>query len=223
LLLFLPLLGGVAYLVIELLPEFSGSIRGQRTVRQVREAVNPLGTLKAHADAWAQSPNTDNARRYAQALIDQQKYEDAEQVLEQALSGLFATEPGLMLLQAKARFESGDPAGSVQVLEALNTANPDFRSAEGHLLYAKSLESAGRLPEAVQQYREVATYYPGAEARFWLALALGESGQTGPMMEELEQMLADARLAPAHFRKSQKKWLNLAKSKLNQSRESGQL
>ena len=35
-LLFLPLIGGVAYLVIEILPEITNSITGQRAVRGVR-------------------------------------------------------------------------------------------------------------------------------------------------------------------------------------------
>ncbi len=40
-LLFMPLIGGIAYLVIELLPEFSGSITGQRAVRSVKQTLNP--------------------------------------------------------------------------------------------------------------------------------------------------------------------------------------
>lgn len=218
LLIFIPLIGGVAYLAVEVLPEFFGGIRGQRTMRQVRNAVNPTANLKLHADAWSQSPNADNARRYVEALLDHKKYDEAEIILDNALLGLFATEPGLMLLKAKARFETKDPAGAAEIMERLNAANPEFRSAEGHLLYASSLEGAGRLTEAVEQFRQVAGYFPGAEARFRFALALGESGDKDLMTEELKQLLADARLAPAHFRKSQKHWLDLAKSRLDETK-----
>ena len=218
LLLFLPLIGGAAYLVIEILPEFTRGIQGQRALRRVRKAVNPTADLKQYADAWAQSPNADNARRYAEVLLDHKKFDEAKEILDTALQGFFATEPGLLLLRARTLFETGDPGGAAAILEELNEANPEFRSAEGHLLYARSLEGAKKPDQAVEQYREVANYFPGAEARYRLALALGESGQRDRMVTELEQMLVDARLAPAHFRKSEKQWLDLAKMHLEKAK-----
>ncbi len=216
LLLFVPLVGGIAYLVIEILPEFSGSIGGQRTMRSVRNAINPDADLQRHTAAWEQSPNADNARRYARALIDSGKFSQADEVLEQALSGFFSTEPNLLLLKAISRFENGDHAAAIEVLEALQEANPEFRSAEGHLLHAQSLEASGRIGEAVEEYRSVAGYFPGIEARYRLALALKVSGNKVDALSELEQLINDAGLAPAHFRKSQKKWLGLAREQLKE-------
>jgi hypothetical protein len=214
LLLFLPLIGGIAYLVIEILPEFSGSIQGQRAMRGIRSAVNPGADLQQHAAAWEQSPNADNARRYAKSLMDHGQFSQANEVLDQALSGFFSTEPNLMLLRARARFETGEHAGAVEVLEALQETNPEFRSAEGHLLYAQSLESSDQLSKAVDEYRSVSLYFPGVEARYRLALALKSAGRETDAASELEQLIKDAGLAPAHFRKSQKKWLGLAREQL---------
>ncbi len=142
-LLFMPLIGGVAYLVIELLPEFSGSITGQRAVRSVKQTLNPGADLRQHEAAWNQSPNVDNGRRYAEALLDTGKTAEAEEIIDQALKGLFETEPTLLLLKARLQFENERTAETVQTLETLQEHNPDFRSAEGHLLYARALE-AGR-------------------------------------------------------------------------------
>lgn len=69
-LLFMPMIGGIAYLMIEILPEFSGSITGQRAVRNVKKTLNPGADLRQHEAAWDQSPNVDNGRRYAEALLD---------------------------------------------------------------------------------------------------------------------------------------------------------
>jgi hypothetical protein len=214
LLLFLPLIGGIAYLVIEILPEFGGSIQGQRAMREVRKAVNPRAELDKHAAAWEQSPNADNARRYARVLMDHGQFSQANEVLDQALTGFFSTEPTLLLLRATTRFETGEFEDAVKTLEKLQEANPEFRSAEGHLLYAQSLESAGQIKEALQEYRKVSGYFPGAEARYLLALALNTSGNTTDALNEFKQLVNDADLAPAHFRKSQKKWLALAREQL---------
>lgn len=213
-LLFLPLIGGIAYLVIEILPELSGGIQGQRTMRGLRNVVNPGANLRRHEAAWEQSPNADNARRYAGALLDGGRREDADKVLDKALSGFFSTEPNLLLLKARSRFASDDPAAAVEVFEMLLEANPDFRSAEGHLLYAQALEASGRMDQALQEYRSVCNYFPGVEARYRLALALTTSGREGDGLSECKQLINDARLAPAHFRKAQKKWLALASEQL---------
>ena len=210
LLLFIPLVGGIAYLVIEILPEFSGSIQGQRTIRGLHKVVNPGAQLRRHEAAWEQSSNADNARRYAGALLDEERYEDADKVLNKALSGFFSTEPNLLLLKARSRFETADPDAAVEIFEALLEANPEFRSASGHLLYAQALESSGRMDDALKEYRSVANYFPGVEARYRLALALAASGREENARNEFEQLINDARLAPAHFRKSQKKWLGLS-------------
>lgn len=210
LLVFLPLVGGIAYLVIEILPEFSGSIQGQRAMRGVRNVVNPGADLEKHSAAWEQSPNADNARRYAKVLLDAGQLSQADEILDQALSGFFNTEPTLLLLRARSRYESGDFDSAVKTLEELQAANPEFRSAEGHLLYAQSLEAAGQLKVALEEYRSVAHYFPGVEARYRLALALHKSGNDSDALNEFKQLINDAGLAPAHFRKSQKKWLALA-------------
>ncbi|NND44440.1 MAG: tetratricopeptide repeat protein [Xanthomonadales bacterium] len=204
----LPMIGGLAYLVIEILPEFSNSITGQRAMRGVRRAVNPGAELRRHADAWSQSPNTDNARRYAQSLLEAGQHDQARQVLDTALAGFFSNEPNLLLLKAQLEFETGEPGAAVEILDRLTAENPDFKSAEGHLLYAQALEANGRTEDAIEAYRAVSTYFPGAEARYRLVNALAEAGHTAEARAEAARMLEDARLAPAHFRKSQKPWLD---------------
>ena len=216
LLLFLPLIGGVAYLVIEMLPELSGSIGGQRALRGAKTIINPGADLRHHAAAWQQSPNADNARRYAGALLADDQYTEAEEILDQAQSGFFSTEPNLMLLRAQVRFKAGDATGAVSVLEQLQEANPGFRSAEGHLLYARALESVGNSEKALEEYSSVANYYPGAEARYRMALALKNAGNVQESRTEFEQMINEADLAPRHFQKSQAQWLRLAKTAMKE-------
>jgi hypothetical protein len=213
-LIFVPLLGGLAYLVIELLPQFSGSIAGQRAVRSVKHTLNPGADLRQHEAAWNQSPNVDNGRRYAEALLDSGDTDKAEDIINQALKGLFATEPTLLLLKARLQFEKNRTDEAVKSLEMLQEHNPDFRSAEAHLLYARALEAQGKIDDAVREYSAVSGYFPGVEARYRLALCLATAGKTKASRAELESILNDAKLAPSHFRKSQKPWLDAVRSEL---------
>lgn len=211
---FLPLIGGVAYLVVEVLPELAGGVQGQRAVRGMKQLVDPGGDMRACARAWDQSPNTENGRRYAQALINADRPDEALGILEQARSGFFENDPTLLLLEAQVRFLKKEWDKSLELLEKLREENPDFHSADGHLLHARALEASGRLEEAIAEYREVTGYYPGAEARYRLAAALKVQGQTEDAKEEFEHILRDARLGPAHFRKSQKPWIRASKDAL---------
>ena len=211
---FMPLIGGIAYLIIELLPEFSGSIRGQRAVRSVKQTLNPGADVRQSEAAWSQSPNVDNGRRYAQALLDSGKTIEAEDIINQALKGLFATEPTLLLLKAQLQFDKERTQEAIQTLESLQENNPDFRSAEGHLLYARALEAENRIDEAIREYSAVSGYFPGVEGRYRLAMCLEVAGKNTASRAEMESILNDAKMAPPHFHKSQKTWLDAVKREL---------
>jgi hypothetical protein len=213
-LIFMPLIGGIAYLVLELIPEFTGSISGQRAVRQVKSTLNPGASLRQHEAAWTQSPNVDNARRYAEALMESGQADKADEIIDQSLKGLFTTEPTLLLLKAQLQFERGQNTDAVTTLESLQEHNPDFRSADGHLLYARALEACERTKDALREYSAVAGYYPGVEARYRLAMCMQAAGNTQSAIAELESIMTDAKLAPPHFRKSQRQWLDAVKREL---------
>jgi hypothetical protein len=214
-LVFMPLIGGIAYLVIEVLPEFSGSLTGQRAMRGVKKTLNPGADLKQHEAAWAQSPNVDNGRRYAEALVNAGKLVEANEIINQALKGLFSTEPTLLLVKARIEFEQDQMAEVIETLELLQNKNPEVRSPEGHLLYARALESENRADEAIKEYSSVSGYFPGVEARYRLALCMQNAGKQVASKSEFESILNDAKLAPAHFRKSQKQWLDAVKRNLS--------
>ena len=213
-LLFMPMIGGLAYFIIEILPDFSNSISGQRAVRNVKQTLNPGANLRQQEAAWNQSPNVDNGRRYAEALMGSGNTVEAEEIINQALKGLFATEPTLLLVKARLQFEKERTTEAVKTLELLQGHNPDFRSAEGHLLYARALQAEGQIDNAIKEYSAVSGYFPGVEARYRLALCLVTAGKSTAAKAEFESILNDAKLAPPHFRKSQKTWLDAVKREL---------
>lgn len=215
LLLFLPLIGGVAYLVVEIIPEFSAGITGQRARRGVKKLIDPGADVRTHAAAWEQSSNADNGRRYAQALLAAGQAAEAGEILDQVLGGFFKTDAALMLLKAQSQFDQQQWEPALATLEDLQQHNPDLRSPEGHLLYARTLEQNGRSDKAIKEYRAVVGYYPGAQARYRLGLALKNSGQHEAAVDEFKSMIRDAELAPAHFRKSEKNWLDQAGRELS--------
>ena len=81
-------------------------------------------------------------------------------------------------------------------------------------MYARALEAIGQTDKAVREYSAVSGYFPGVEARYRLAMCLKSTGSENASTDEMESILNDAKLAPDHFRKSQKTWLDAVKREI---------
>ena len=119
----------------------------------------------------------------------------AEAQYKGALQGLYRTDPHLMLGLARAQFGQGHAREARDTLDALIAANPDFRSSEGHLLYARALEAMGDLPAALHEYEALAPEYPGEEGRARHAQLLQRDGQHDKAREVYTDILRRSRLA----------------------------
>lgn len=202
--------GAIAYVVVEILPELFGSRAAQRTARGFRRALDPgaeLRRLEAEARATG---NVVSRQRYGDALSAAGRHEEAIAQYREALTGLYEHDPKLMLGLARAQFGKGDAAGARATLDALIRNNPEFRSPEGHLLYARALEAEGQVAKALEEYRVLAPSYPGAEGAVRYAQLLRAQGQNEEAGRIARELLEQARIAPAHYRKAQRSWLDLA-------------
>jgi hypothetical protein len=160
------------------------------------------------------SGNVDSRRRLAEELLDRNQYDEAIEVYTGALKGIFEHDPTLLLGLARAQFGKSDFAAARATLERLIQHNPDFKSADGHLLYARTLEAQDALDEAEHEYSAVAPGYPGAEARLRYAMLLKRRGKTDEARRILKDLLDGARLGPAHYRRAQAEWLERARREL---------
>lgn len=211
-LLMMPGIGAAAYFIVELLPELSNSRSGRRAAKGIRKAINPNADLQQRLREHQLSGSVDAARHLAQELIENCRYADAIEYYQSAMTGIYEHDPDLMLGLAQAQFGSGDAESSKHTLDILKDKNPDYRSADGHLLYARALEQCGDLDEAEKEYATVAKYYPGAEARVRYAQLLEQIEKTALARTEYSDIVTAAELAPRHFRIAQKKWITTAKS-----------
>jgi hypothetical protein len=202
--------GAIAYIAVELLPDVFRSRTAQRTARGIKKAMDPTADLRKYENEARVTGNVAAKQRYAEELSRQGRYDDAITQFKQALTGLYEHDPNLMLGIARAQFEKGDAPGARATLDDLIRLNPDFKSADGHLLYARSLEEEGNLSKAIEEYRVLAGTYPGAEAAVRYAQLLKSQGRGDEARKVARDLLEQARIAPPHYRKAQKSWLDAA-------------
>jgi len=209
-LLFVPVGGGLAYLVVEIIPELFRSRTGQRAARGFRKAMDPAADLRRAEGEARVTGNVASRQRYAEELVRHERYDEAIAQYRGALTGLYEHDANLMLGLAQAQFGKGDAQGARVTLDELIRRNPDFRSPTGHLLYARALEAEGDVTRALEEYRVLATSYPGAEAAVRYAQLLQAQGQRAEAQKIARELLERARIAPGHYRRAQRSWLEAA-------------
>ncbi len=143
------------------------------------------------------------------------QFDQAIEVYQGGLRGIFEHDPTLLLGLARAQFGKQDYAAARASLERLARHDPDFKSPDAQLLYARALESLGALDEAERTYEALAAGYPGAEARLRHGLLLKRRGNLPEANRVLKDLLDGARLGPAHYRKAQAEWLERARRELS--------
>jgi hypothetical protein len=202
--------GIIAYVAVELIPELWRSRTAQRAGRGMKKMLDPNASLRKYEEQARVGNNVANQQRYADELVRQGRHDEAIAEYRKALTGLYEHDPNLMLGVAKAQFEKGDAVAARTTLDDLIRLNPDFRSHEGHLLYARALETEGNFAKALEEYKTLAPGYPGAEAPVRYAQLLKQQGDKDESRRIARDVVDQARIAPAHYRRAQKFWLDQA-------------
>jgi hypothetical protein len=209
-----PFIGPLVYFGAIILPDLMGSRSGRRAVRGLKETLDPEGDLRRLENEVRITGDVGSRQRYADELVRLGRAPEAVDVYKSCLTGVFAEDPKLLLGYARSLFAAGDAAGARRTLDDLIQKNPDFKSADGHLLYARALESEGDFEKALSEYATLAGYFPGAEATVRYAKLLKRQGQGGQARQVLEGLLDRARYAPSHYKRAQRDWLDEAAAEL---------
>lgn len=202
--------GIIAYVAVEIIPDLFRSRTAQRTARGFKKAMDPTADLRRYESEARLAGNVSSRQRYAEELTRHGRYDEAIAQYRSALTGLYEHDPNLMLGIAQAQFAKGDAVAARTTLDDLIRVNPDFRSPQGHLLYARALEAEGNVTKALEEYQVLAPSYPGAEAAVRYAQLLKAQGRREESQRVARELLEQSRIAPAHYRKAQKSWLDQA-------------
>jgi hypothetical protein len=175
--LFIPGFGALAYVLVELAPEWFGSVQGQKARRRVVNPLDPSKRYRALTEQLKVADTIANRAALAEECLELGKFTEAEYHYEHILALPIGDDPIYAFGRGRAQFGRGQPAEAVATLDDLRKRWPDYQSAESHLLYARALEESGRSDHALDEYRALANYYPGAEARVRYGLLLQKSGR----------------------------------------------
>ena len=213
-LLFLPFIGSIAYVAVEIVPELF------RT-RAARQVGSGIGTMLDPDKEWrarmAQAElvdSVDSKRALAEECEKRGQWQDAIRLYQAAATGIFADDPAVLLGLARAQLGSGDAPACLETLHKLEEQG-SLRNQEAHLLLARALEATGHTAEALEEYEGVSRYYAGFEARSRYALLLLKQGSVEQARDLFREIVRASSARPVVITQSDKEWIRVAKANLH--------
>ncbi|MBP6012276.1 MAG: tetratricopeptide repeat protein [Alphaproteobacteria bacterium] len=214
-LLLLPGIGSAAYFFFEILPDLANTRRGRKAFLDVRTVIDPDREYRERRAQVELSGTPAAKAALAEECARKGMYDDATELYRSALTGHFADDPNLLLGFAKVQLDKGEPAEAQRALDRLREKSPTFQSADGHLLYARTLEGQGKQDQALSEYEAVAAYFPGFEAKVRFALYVLKLGQAQRGREMLEAVAKAYKQLPRHAQDLNRDWYLVAKKNLD--------
>jgi hypothetical protein len=208
---FLPGFGLAAYLIFEVLPEWRGAPRVRKTQTQLVKAMDPTRRYRALREEAEAVDTLGNRLALAQECLELGKYEEARTLYDGIIHSPQGDEPVYYLGRARAEFGLATPEKALATLDELKSHWPDYRSHEGHLLYARSLEMLGRAEDALGEYANLARNYAGPEPRIRQMRLLDQMGRKDEARAIAQDVVAGLKRAPDFARKQQAEWFSAAK------------
>jgi hypothetical protein len=213
----IPGFGALAYLLVELVPEWFGSVQGRQARQRVVRTLDPEQYYRLLADQLEVADTIANRAALAEECLELGKLDEALRQYDHILTLPIGDDAVYALGKARAQFGLGQAQETVATLDALRSRWPDYHSPEGHLLYARALEESGRTQEAIFEFQAVADYYPGAEARVRYGLLLEKAGRRFEANAVLTEALARYKRAPRFARRMQSEWIARAEKALREN------
>ena len=207
----LPGIGCAAYFFTRILPGLNQSHTVNKVGKSLIKSVDPQRELRARKLELERADTIENRRKLAAECVDANLAGEAIVLLKDCLKGGMETDPHLLMELATAYFAYDQFEDTRLTLEKLIESNPDFKSHDGHLLYARSLEKVGSIEQAATEYESVVLSYPGEEARVRYGMLLRELGRVAESDKWFNESIARANRAPAYYKKKEAQWLKIAR------------
>lgn len=210
-LLFLPGLGVLAYVAVEIMPGLLRSRRARNFGSSAVSTLDPGRELRQRRQALEETDTVDNRRLLAESLIAAGQYDEAMGLYLSSLTGIHADDPGMLMGKARAAYGLKQYELTLDTLRKLAETNPRFQPVEAQLLRAMALEGLGRDEEAAADYAQLVTHAPGEEVRCRYALLLQRHGDRDGAKALFDEILARSRRSPRHYRRHEQEWIDIAR------------
>ena len=194
LIILVPIVGSAIYVLTEVLPEIRYNSTGRRAASRIAGMIAPSDNMTKLRERLALLDSVENRQLLARECVNAGEYQEAIDLYASCLKGIYKDDPRLMLELANANYLYERYPDAKDIFVRLREVHPDFRHAEGHLLFARTLDNMGEDWNALSEYKEVANYYAGEEATCRYALLLKKMGRRQEANEIFNKIILRSRI-----------------------------
>ena len=215
----MPFLGSLIYFAVIFFPKLRSTPVGYQIETKLRKTQDPERELYEAQKKYEASQTSTTRIILGKALVDNNRADEALIYYQQALTGIYATSPDILLQYAYALFMDHQYTKAKETLNFLREKNPDYNSDESHLLYARVLVSLNEREKAKKELETLISYFPSLEAiSFYLQTLIGwnQIDKANHVLLIIEHRLS---YLPKHTKRLNAQWIKnieQSKQKLNQ-------
>ena len=132
--LFIPGLGALAYVLVEMVPEWFGSVQGQKARRHVVNTLDPSKRYRALTEQLDVTDTIANRAALAEECLELGKFTEAEYHYERILGLPMGDDPIYALGRARVQFGRSNLEEAVATLDDLRKRWPDYSTGRSVLL-----------------------------------------------------------------------------------------
>jgi len=188
LIIFLPLLGSLAYVAMEIMP----GAAPRREVRAAKaaavKAIDPERELRAAREALELADTAANRIALADRLAELERWGEAIPEYQAGIAKAPRPERGPATRLARALFEANRIGEARAVLEGLPETQSGAERDRANLLLARVLDEQGEDERALALYRDLGERMPGGEPQCRAAAILLRTGRPGEAQAALEEV-----------------------------------
>lgn len=207
---FVPVLGSIVYIASEVL-----RTRDLGNIQQdLSKIVNPGGKIKELEKQLEFSDTHQNKIALADAYLEFGQAEQAIELYESSLTGLFQDDPHVNAQLISAYYHTAAYEKAIDKVQFV-AHNKDFQKSSARLHYALSLENVGKIEAAAKELEALDTPYAGYENRIAYGQFLIRHEKKDQAIQIFQEILAEYNHLSKIERRKVRKWFNQAQEELN--------
>jgi hypothetical protein len=206
---FLPVIGCLAYLYLEVLP----SRRISAPKLDITAVLNPSGKLKKLEDELKFTDTFSNKIKLADAYLETGHVDKAVALYESSLTGAFS-ENEHVLAKLIIAYSQQERYGDVINIAKKIYRLPQFARSKSHMLYAVALEHSGEAASAENEFKLMKGRYAYFEQRYRYGQFLMRQGRDEDAYIIFSDIVDEVPHLSQMEKKSARLWSNKAKEEL---------
>lgn len=182
---------------------------------EINSVINPNSKIEALEKRFQHSDNFNSKMALADAYLASERRDEALELYESCLDGLFKDDIHFQLQLGLCYFELKQFKKAAFTL--INVKNSvEFKRTKYHLAYALSLDGMGKMELALEQFQLMSSEKGNFEYRFHFAMFLSNSDKKEEAIEILEKLLREIYFLESTKKPFDKIWKEKAETLLGQ-------